>query len=191
MPEGIRWKRNSWPALTTVWPALLPPCERITMSAFSERRSMILPFPSSPHWPPTRMVTTRLAPASPVEIGELRLLVDEEQLELPGRSVAMLGDKDLGDVTPVFSDVVVVETLAINEEHDVGVLLDRVMNHDVARNEIVKPIDRQIVNILFSVRYNRLHAVPVHVARGQAPYRIRLDGNGQASGSISPKVLLV
>jgi hypothetical protein len=29
------------------------------MLAFSERRSMILPFPSSPHWPPTRIVTIR------------------------------------------------------------------------------------------------------------------------------------
>src|SRR5207244_10095732 len=42
---------------TTVWPALLPPCERTTMCTLSARRSMTLPLPSSPHWPPTRMVT--------------------------------------------------------------------------------------------------------------------------------------
>src|SRR6267143_6122831 len=123
MPDGMRWKRNSWPALTTVCPALLTPWERITMSAFSERRSMILPFPSSPHWPPTRMVTILLAPPSAVEIGEFRLLVDEEQLELSSWAVAVLGDDDLGDVAPVFRDVVIVETLAKNEEDQIRVLL--------------------------------------------------------------------
>src|SRR5271170_6046475 len=42
--------------ISTVWPALLPPCERTTISASSVRTSMIFPFPSSPHWAPTRMV---------------------------------------------------------------------------------------------------------------------------------------
>src|SRR3989440_2322774 len=65
-----------------------------------------------------------LAPACPVEVGELRLLIDEEQLEFSGRSIAVLGDDDLGDVAPVLGDVVVVKTLAINEEDEVRVLLD-------------------------------------------------------------------
>src|SRR5436190_2318456 len=38
---------------TIVWPALLPPWKRTTTSAFSARRSVILPLPSSPHWAPT------------------------------------------------------------------------------------------------------------------------------------------
>src|SRR5450631_4273849 len=57
MPLGIRWKRCSLPPVTTVWPALFPPCERMTMSTVSASRSMTLPLPSSPHWPPTRIVT--------------------------------------------------------------------------------------------------------------------------------------
>src|SRR5205823_2792322 len=56
-----------------------------------------------------------LAPACPVEVGELRLLIDEEQLELPGRPIAVLGDDDLGDVASVLGDVVVVKTLAIDK----------------------------------------------------------------------------
>src|SRR3954451_23220857 len=36
-----------------VWPALLPPWYRITMSARSASRSVTFPFPSSPHWAPT------------------------------------------------------------------------------------------------------------------------------------------
>src|SRR5260370_42479867 len=60
-----------------------------------------------------------LAPASPVEIGELRLLVDEEQFELSGRPVAVLGDDDLGDVASVLSNIVVVKTVSINEEDQI------------------------------------------------------------------------
>src|SRR3954452_16281541 len=36
-----------------VWPALLPPWKRTTASACSASRSVIFPFPSSPHWAPT------------------------------------------------------------------------------------------------------------------------------------------
>ena len=56
MPDGIRCSTYFLPPVMTVWPALLPPCERTTMSAFSVRKSMILPLPSSPHWAPTRIV---------------------------------------------------------------------------------------------------------------------------------------
>src|SRR5581483_10680970 len=57
MPEGMRWNLNSLPSATTVCPALLPPCERTTISTRSASRSITLPLPSSPHWPPTRIVT--------------------------------------------------------------------------------------------------------------------------------------
>src|SRR3954451_19481261 len=39
-----------------VWPALLPPWKRTITSAFSARRSVILPLPSSPHWAPTMTI---------------------------------------------------------------------------------------------------------------------------------------
>src|SRR6187549_2760077 len=35
-----------------VWPALLPPWKRTTISARFDSQSMILPLPSSPHWAP-------------------------------------------------------------------------------------------------------------------------------------------
>ena len=56
MPLGIRCSTYFFAATMTVCPALLPPCERTTRSAFSVRKSMILPLPSSPHWAPTRIV---------------------------------------------------------------------------------------------------------------------------------------
>src|SRR5687768_6889888 len=57
MPEGTRWSLNSPPSLTTVWPALLPPWNRMTRSASCARRSVIFPLPSSPHCAPTIAVT--------------------------------------------------------------------------------------------------------------------------------------
>src|ERR1700733_4023131 len=39
--------------MTTVWPALLPPWYLTTYWTLSPRRSVALPFPSSPHWAPT------------------------------------------------------------------------------------------------------------------------------------------
>src|ERR1700682_2069175 len=57
-----------------------------------------------------------LAPACPVEVGELGLLIDEEQLEFSCWTVAVLRDNDFGDIASVIRKVVVVETVAINEE---------------------------------------------------------------------------
>src|SRR5205085_3317844 len=45
-----------------VWPALLPPWNRTTMSARFDSQSTILPLPSSPHWAP---ITVTLAKAAP------------------------------------------------------------------------------------------------------------------------------
>src|SRR5437660_4682814 len=47
----------------TVWPALLPPWLRTTISALAVSTSMIFPFPSSPHCAPTRIVFAILSQA--------------------------------------------------------------------------------------------------------------------------------
>src|SRR5215216_3337591 len=57
IPAGTRWRANLPRGLTTVWPALSPPCARMTTFALPAKRSMILPLPSSPHWPPTTATT--------------------------------------------------------------------------------------------------------------------------------------
>src|ERR1700753_1980683 len=57
-PDCSRASLSGWPLITWVWPALLSPWKRTTMSACSDNQSTILPFPSSPHWAPT---TTTLA----------------------------------------------------------------------------------------------------------------------------------
>src|SRR5215208_5861628 len=49
----MRWKAHFTPSRTIVCPALLPPWNRMTISAPSAMRSTTLPLPSSPHWAPT------------------------------------------------------------------------------------------------------------------------------------------
>src|SRR5260370_34013393 len=110
MPEGINWNLNSPCSVMTVWPALLPPWERMTMSALAARKSMTFPFPSSPHWPPTRMMTTALLgswfwPAS-LEVVEAGVVAAGPELGHAGGSVAVLGDDELGHAGPLIGFVV-------------------------------------------------------------------------------------
>ena len=56
MPEGIRCRIYLTPRWTTVCPALFPPWLRTIMSAFAVSTSMILPFPSSPHCAPIKII---------------------------------------------------------------------------------------------------------------------------------------
>src|SRR6202162_5855098 len=110
MPDGMSWNLNSPCSVMTVWPALLPPCERMTMSALAARKSMTFPLPSSPHWPPTRMMTTALLgtwfrPAS-LQVVEARVLAPDLELDHAGRAVAVLGHDELGDAGPLVRFVV-------------------------------------------------------------------------------------
>src|ERR1700737_4892112 len=106
----MSWNLNSPCSVMTVWPALLPPCERMTMSAFAARKSMTFPFPSSPHWPPTRMMTTgllgaRFGPAR-LQVVKARVVSAELELDHAGRAVAVLGDNQFGDARALVSFVV-------------------------------------------------------------------------------------
>src|SRR5262249_12395824 len=56
-------------------------------------------------------------------VEELRDVVAEDELEVADRTVALLGDDDLGD--PFLLGVLVVDLIAIDERDEIGVLLDR------------------------------------------------------------------
>src|SRR6202140_306925 len=125
MPDGMSWNLNSPCSVMTVWPALLPPCERITMSALAARKSMTFPLPSSPHWPPTRMITTALlgswlGPAR-LQVVEPRGVAAELELDHAGRAIAVLGNVKVGDARPFIEFVVLGPE---KEHHDVRILLN-------------------------------------------------------------------
>src|SRR5882724_4917994 len=100
---------------------------------------MTFPLPSSPHWPPTRMMTTALlgswfGPAR-LQVVEPRVVAAELELDHAGRAVAVLGDDELGYARPLIGFVV----LRAKQKHDnVRVLLDRVVNDDISRHEVVQ-----------------------------------------------------
>src|SRR5487761_142007 len=128
IPAGIRLNLKVRPSTTTVWPALLPPWLRITIWADSASRSTILPLPSSPHWPPRQMTTLTCEARSPswvlvdsVDVVEGGLARVEEQVDAAHRAVAVLGDVQFGDRQVL---ALLVHPRAVQEHHDVGVLLD-------------------------------------------------------------------
>src|SRR5712692_6320089 len=86
---------------------------------------MTLPLPSSPHWPPTRMMTkallgSRLGPPR-LQVIEAGVVAAELELDHPGRAVAVLGHDHLGNAWFLVGLVVLG---AEKEGDDVRVLLD-------------------------------------------------------------------
>src|SRR5262252_10571533 len=55
-------------------------------------------------------------------VGEGHVVGQEHKRELAGRAVPLLGDEDVGDALPL--GIPIVELLAVQEDDDVGVLLD-------------------------------------------------------------------
>src|ERR1700704_5337113 len=103
---------------------------------------MTLPFPSSPHWPPTRMMTTgllgaRFGPAR-LQVVEAGVIAAELELDHAGRAVAVLGDDQLGNARPLVRFVV----LGPKQKHDnVTILFDAVMSNDICGDEIVETLN--------------------------------------------------
>src|SRR4030081_3939466 len=143
IPEGMSWNLNSPCSVMTVWPALLPPWEGLTTSAFGARKSVTCPFLPSPHWPPTRMMTTGLLgswfwPAR-LQVVEPRVVAAELELDRAGRAVAVLGDDQLGVAGALLGFVV----LRPKQKHDnVTILFDDTRFSQIAQ-------DRALVRTLF------------------------------------------
>src|SRR5216683_7407989 len=79
---------------------------------------MTFPLPSSPHWPPTRMMTMGLLGAGlgppRLQVVEPRVVAAELELDHPRRAVAVLGHDHLGDTGALVGLVV----LGPEKEHD-------------------------------------------------------------------------
>src|ERR1700680_412532 len=135
MPDGISWNLNSPSSVITVCPALFPPCERMTICALAARKSMTFPLPSSPHWPPTRMMTMRLlgpgfGPAS-LEVVEARVIASELELDHPGGPVSVLGQNHLCNARSLFRFIVL---WSIKKHDNITVLFYRARFSQVAED---------------------------------------------------------
>src|SRR5216683_4717647 len=103
---------------------------------------MTFPLPSSPHWPPTRMMTMGLLGAGlgppRLQVVEPRVVPAELELDHSGRAVAVLGHDHLGDAGALVGFVV----LGPEKEHDeVRILLNGARFSQVAE-------DRSLVRTL-------------------------------------------
>src|SRR5689334_12611098 len=119
---------------------------------------MTLPLPSSPHWPPTRMITIGLPGLSwrlfgaglgtpRLEVVEPGVVTAELQLDGSGRTVAVLGHVDFSD-PGFFVGFVVLRPE--QEHHHVGVLLYTVVKYYFTPNEAMSRVDGQIEDLLDS-----------------------------------------
>src|SRR6266851_2582338 len=145
---------------------------------------MTFPFPSSPHWPPTRMMTTVLlgswfGPAR-LQVVEPRVVAAELQLDHAGRAVAVLGDVELGDARPFVRFIV----LRPKQKHyNVTILFDRVVTYNISGYEVVKIFYRQIVNFVFSIGADCTDQIPIHVTDGK---QLKLNGTYSSRHPASP-----
>src|SRR5256885_14178590 len=103
---------------------------------------MTLPLPSSPHWPPTRMMTTGLLGpglgAPGLQVVEAGVLAAELELDHAGGAVAVLGDDDLGDARPLISFIVF---WSIKKHDNVTVLFNATAFAEVAEDRaLVGPL---------------------------------------------------
>ena len=71
----------------------------------------------------TRTAAPPAAPTAAGVVGEGHVVAEKDEREVAGRAVALLGDDDVGDALAL--GLLVVELLAVEEDDDVGVLLDR------------------------------------------------------------------
>src|SRR5438552_15029106 len=96
---------------------------------------MTLPLPSSPHWPPTRMMTTglfgsRLGPPS-LQVVEAGVVAPELELDRAGGTIAVLGDVNLGYSRLLVRFIVL---WPIKKHYNVTILFDAAAFAKVAQN---------------------------------------------------------
>src|SRR5258708_3742265 len=153
---------------------------------------MAFPFPSSPHWPPTRMMTTVLLGSwfgpSRLQVVEPRVVAAELELDHTGRPVAVLGDVELGDAWSLIGFVVL---WAKQKHYNVTILFDRVVTYNISGYEVVKIFYRQIVNFVFSIGADFADQIPIHVTDGKQLELIGMYSSRHPASPLSTQILFV
>src|SRR6266852_8987148 len=129
---------------------------------------MTLPLPSSPHWPPTRMMTkallgSRLGPPR-LQVIEAGVVAAELELDHPGRAVAVLGHDHLGNAWFLVGLVVLG---AEKEGDDVRVLLNAVVDNQISCHEVMEIFDSEVINFFGPTRLHGFDHVPIDIACGE------------------------
>src|SRR5216683_5383461 len=112
---------------------------------------MTFPLPSSPHWPPTRMMTMGLLGAGlgppRLQVVEPRVVAAELELDHAGRAVAVLGHDHLCDARALVGFVV----LGPKQKHyKITILFDTARFSQVAQD---RPLVRTLLRCAAQLRY--------------------------------------
>src|SRR5262249_18875134 len=91
--------------------------------------------------------------AMPVEVPEAGGLTQEDEVDAAGLSVPVLGDDQLRQALVLLG--LVVDFVAVDEGHHVGVLFDGVVDEEIIRNEVMGTGDGQIEDLLLPVLLDR------------------------------------
>src|SRR5918996_4427245 len=100
------------------------------------------------------------------EVRELRVALEEGELDRVGGAVSVLGQDQLGE--PLGVRLLVVVLVAVHEHDEIGVLLDTVVTYDTIGDEIVPLVDGEIEHFLLAGGFDREDLVPVDVAGREA-----------------------
>src|SRR4051794_36513681 len=124
----------------------------------------------------------------PVEVAEARGLPQEDEIDRAGLTVPVLGDDQLRQ--PLVLVRGAVDLVAVDERHHVGVLLDGVVDKNVARDEVVRARNGQVKDLLHPNLLNGNDLVPVDIALGQDSKSLRAGRERHLQGPLAAEILL-
>src|ERR1017187_8093771 len=114
---------------------------------------------------PMRMITPLLLrQLSHIFCGvlELGLRMQKDQLHRADGAVALFADDQFRQAAQVFA-IALIDFLPENETDDIGVLLDSIVDHDIARQEVVRGWDGEVEGLLDAIRLDAGISVPIYV----------------------------
>src|SRR5215470_613750 len=123
----------------------------------------------------------------PVLVLESSELFGKDKFDAADRAVALLADDDLCDV--LLFGFGLVDLFAVDEHHDVGVLLYAVVNKEVIGHKIMRSLHSQIINVGFAIRLDRDNLIPVNITLSNFGQGIQADGLRYTRGAVATHIL--
>jgi len=113
-----------------------------------------------------------------IEVEEADMLTVEVEFATANRTGTVFLNKNFGNVRPLWFFIFIHFVFAVNEHHDVGILLDRIVDDDITGNEIMGTGNTNVVYLLDTKRCYAGDLVPVDIGLGQVGETLAFKGLG-------------
>src|SRR6266536_3038494 len=111
------------------------------------------------------------------QVRELRVPLEERELDRVGRAVAVLRDVHLCE--PLLVGLLgVVVLVAVDEHNKIRILLDTIVCYKICNNEVVQTFDGEVIDVLLAVGLDQHDPVPEDVAPCKVAKLVRVDDLG-------------